>query len=204
MLGSAAKKRAWIALVTATLSEAAALVWVFRGASLSRIAHYTLTPPGNPAGWAAATIVTLLYAAYSMRVLPLVGEYALAPRRWREALGLKLFAVPMAFVTGYFEEAFFRRSIMDAAMHHGAGVISQIIISALSFGVVHGVWALFGGLRAGIGAVVATTILGGFLAAIYIAGERSLLPCAASHIAINLIIEPWLILSATAGRWGRA
>jgi membrane protease YdiL (CAAX protease family) len=204
MLSPTAKRRAWFLLAIATVSEAAALLWILRGATIAKFIHYTLTPPGNSASWMASAAVTVLYAAYSMRGLPLIGEYALTLRRWGEAAGLKLFAVPMALVTGYFEEMFFRRYIMDLALHHAAGSAMQIVISAVIFGAAHGVWALFGGLRAGVGAVISTGILGALLAGTYLIGERSLLPCVVSHIAINLVIEPWLVLSATTGRWNRA
>lgn len=204
MLSPTARRRAWGALAGVTIIEAAALFWILRGATRAKFIHFTLTPPGNAAAWISAAFVTVLYCAYSMRGLPLIGEYALAPRRWHEAIGLKLFAVPMGLVTGYFEELFFRRYIMDVAFHHGASAELQIAYSALSFGAAHGVWALLGGLRAGVGAMIATGVLGALLAATYLLGERSLLPCAASHIAINFVIEPWLVLSATTGRWNRS
>jgi uncharacterized protein len=202
MLESAARRSAWRALASVTAIEAAALAWSFHAASWDRVQHYIFTPPGTLASWAAAGAVTVAYIAYAMRSLSFMRTYAFVPRRWREAIGLRLFAVPMALVTGFFEEAFFRRFVMDWAQHHGAGSVEQIGVSALSFGLVHGVWALFGGFRAGLGATISTAILGAMLAGTYILGERSLLPCAASHIAINLVLEPWLILAATSGRWG--
>ena len=204
MLESAARRRAWPALVGVTIVEGAALAWIFHAARWDRIAHYLFVPPGNAVSWAAALVVTAAYIAYAMNGLPFVRTYAFVPRRWREAPGLKAFAVPMALVTGLFEEMFFRRFVMDIAMQHGAGTAEQIGFSALSFGLAHGVWGLFGGVRAGIGAMISTGVLGGLLAGVYLLGERSLLPCATSHIAINLVLEPWLLLAATSGRWGRA
>jgi membrane protease YdiL (CAAX protease family) len=202
MLESAARRSAWRALLGVTAIEAAALAWSFHAASWPRIARYVFVPPGTSTSWVLAAAVTVLYIGYAMRALSFVRTYAFVPRRWREATGLKLFAVPMAIVTGLFEEMFFRRFVMDFAWQHGAGTAEQVGLSALSFGVVHGVWALFGGFRAGVGATISTAILGGSLAVVYIIGERSLFPCAASHIAINLILEPWLLLAATSGRWG--
>jgi membrane protease YdiL (CAAX protease family) len=204
MLESAARRSAWRAVLGVTVIEAAALAWSFHAASLGTIRHYMFAPSGTTLSWAAAAVVTILYVGYAMNALSFVRTYAFVPRRWREATGLKLFAVPMALVTGIFEEAFFRRFLMDLAQHHGAGIAEQIGLSALAFGLVHGVWALFGGFRAGVGATISTAILGSLLAGVYILGERSLLPCAASHVAINLILEPWLILAATSGRWGAA
>ncbi|HUO94072.1 MAG TPA: CPBP family glutamic-type intramembrane protease [Rhizomicrobium sp.] len=204
MLESAAKRSAWRALVAVTAIEGAAIAWSFHAASWQKILHYVFTPPGIPASWAAAAGVTVLYIAYAMRSLSFMRTYAFVPRRWREAIGLRLFAVPMALVTGFFEEAFFRRFIMDWFAQHGAGAAEQVGVSAVSFGLVHGVWALFGGFRAGLGATISTAVLGAMLAGTYLLGERALLPCAASHIAINLVLEPWLILAATSGRWGAA
>jgi CAAX protease family protein len=204
MLESAARRRAWPALVGVTVIEGAALAWIFHAARWDRIAHYIFSPPGTAASWAAALAITAAYIAYAMNGLSFVRTYAFVPRRWREAPGLKAFAVPMALVTGLFEEIFFRRSVMDYAMQHGAGAAMQVVYSAVIFGLAHGVWGLFGGVRAGVGAMISTGILGGLLAGTYLLGERSLLPCAASHIAINLVLEPWLLLAATSGRWGRA
>ena len=204
MLESAARRRAWPALIGVITIEGAALALIVRAAGWERFAHYIFVPPGNTASWAAALAVAIAYIAYAMNGLSFVRTYAFVPRRWREAPGLKLFAVPMALVTGLFEEIFFRRFVMDYAMQHGAGATMQIGYSALSFGIVHGIWGLLGGARAGIGAMISTGILGGLLAGVYLLGERSLLPCAASHIAINLVLEPWLLLAATSGRWGRA
>jgi membrane protease YdiL (CAAX protease family) len=202
MIESAARRSAWRAVLAVTVVEAAALAWSFHAASSEKIARYVFVPSGTSLGWIAAAGVTILYVGYAMRALSFVRTYAFVPRRWREATGLKLFAVPMALVTGLFEEMFFRRFLMDLAQHHGAGAAEQVGVSALSFGLVHGVWALFGGFRAGVGATISTAVLGAGLAGVYILSERSLLPCATSHIAINLILEPWLILAATSGRWG--
>jgi membrane protease YdiL (CAAX protease family) len=203
VLDAAAKRRAWGAMIGATVTEGAALWWIFRDDSWSAVLHYTLTPPGNLASWFAGAVAVLVYCGYSARALPVVGRYAIAVSRWREAPVLKLFALPMAIVTGFLEEVFFRRYLMDLALHDGFGAALQIVISALAFGAVHGVWALIGGVRAGIGAMAATTVMGALLAAVYLLAGRSLLPCAASHIAISAILEPWLILSATSARWGR-
>src|ERR1700679_166564 len=201
MIESAARRSAWRAVLAVTVVEAAALAWSFHAASSEKIARYVFVPSGTSLGWIAAAGVTILYVGYARRALSFVRTYAFVPRRWREATGLKLCAVPMALVTGLFEEMFFRRFLMDLAQHHGAGAAEQVGVSALSFGLVHGVWALFGGFRAGVGATISTAVLGAAHAGVYILSERSLLPCATSHIVINLILEPWLILSATSGRW---
>lgn len=203
MRASTAKRSAWRVLCGITLAESAALIWVFGGASTSRLSHYLLSPPGNGLAWTGASLTAIAYIVYAMLGLPFVRRHALSPDTWGEVAGLRAFAVLMALVTGLFEEVFFRKSLMDWVMRTGDGAVLQIAISAVIFGLVHGVWALFGSVRSGIGAVLSTSALGVALGLVYIAGGRSLLPCAAAHIAINLVLEPWLILAATSASWGR-
>jgi uncharacterized protein len=113
--------------------------------------------------------------------------------------------VPMALISGFFEEAFFRKTLMDIAQHHGAAIATQIAVSALAFGAVHAVWGVMGGsLRGALGAMLATSALGAALAVVYILGGRSVAPCIAAHIAINLLIEPWLIITAATRSWTRS
>ena len=64
----------------------------------------------------------------------------------------------MALISGFFEEAFFRKFLVDRAMHSGQSIFLQIAFSALAFGAVHAVWGLMGGrIRGAIGAMTATT-----------------------------------------------
>jgi uncharacterized protein len=116
---------------------------------------------------------------------------------------LKALAIPMAFVSGIFEEFFFRAFLMNLAQRDGWSSLGQVLFSAVSFGLAHGVWGLFGrSLRVAVGAAVATGLLGAALAYVYLVGGRSVAPCAFAHVLINLVIEPWLILSAAANKWG--
>ena len=72
---------------------------------------------------------------------------------------LKLLALGVAVVAGILEEIAFRPLLMNALQHRGAGRFIQVLASAIAFGIVHGIWAIFGGhLRAGIGAVAATSV----------------------------------------------
>ena len=50
-----------------------------------------------------------------------------------------------------------------------------------------------------IGAMLATAYLGLMLAITYALGRRSLMPVVAAHAAIDMIIEPWLMLFAVSG-----
>jgi len=158
---------------------------------------------GTPLAWVLAAIVFLLYARHTLWSSPLI-------RAWRwQWHPLRFLAIPMAVVTGIFEEAFFRRFLMDFAAHHSLAIAAsftlQVAVSALGFGVVHAIWGLAGGSVAGAGwAMYYTTLLGAGLAIVYLVGGRALWPCIAVHIAINLLCEPWMILSAASGSWNRA
>jgi membrane protease YdiL (CAAX protease family) len=110
----------------------------------------------------------------------------------------------MALLTGFFEEAFFRKTVMDIALQHGQGAVLQVGISALVFGAAHAIWVVFGGkLRAALAIVISTSLLGGLLAVVYLFGGRSVGPCIAAHIGLNLFLEPWMIMSSVTGSWGR-
>lgn len=77
-------------------------------------------------------------------------------------------------------------------------------MSAVAFGLAHGAWALVGrDFRSALLAIVSTSLLGLSLAIIYLAAGRNLGPCILAHVTINVVIEPWLMLSAVSGRWGR-
>jgi membrane protease YdiL (CAAX protease family) len=87
--------------------------------------------------------------------------------------------------------------VMDRMQNAGANIALQIAVSALLFGVVHGLWGLFArDKKFLLGAVASTTALGLLLAIIYVVGSRNVLPAIAAHMTINLFIEPWLVLSA--------
>jgi membrane protease YdiL (CAAX protease family) len=101
---------------------------------------------------------------------------------------------------GILEEIAFRSLLMNALQRHGIGVVLQVIVSALAFGLAHGVWAFFGGhVRAGVGAVTATSLLGAALAGVYVIAGRSVAPCVFAHFLLDLFVEPGLILAAVQG-----
>jgi membrane protease YdiL (CAAX protease family) len=205
MLDSRATPIVWAFMIGVIVSEGAALVFSFRVKAnwFTGLLHYAATPAGTPQAWALAALVTVLYAGYAAMGSPVIGRHMLRPASWRPYAALRLVAVPMALISGFFEEAFFRKMLMDWAGGHS--VVVQIALSALVFGAAHAIWGVIGGnLRAAAGAMIATTILGGALAAVYIVGGRSIGPCIAAHVAINLLIEPWLIVTAATNGWRRA
>ena len=71
---------------------------------------------------------------------------------------------------------------MDWTLAIGLGAMMQVFFSAVAFGVPHGIWAFFrGSFAAGLGAILATGILGGMLAIVYLLSNRNLGPCIAAH-----------------------
>jgi membrane protease YdiL (CAAX protease family) len=110
----------------------------------------------------------------------------------------------VAITAGLCEEAIFRKLLMDSIQRHGASPIMQALASAAAFGCAHGIWgANRGSARAAAGAIVATGLVGGALAAVYIAGHRILAPCVFSHFIINVLAEPGLVLAAVRGEMGQ-
>jgi membrane protease YdiL (CAAX protease family) len=150
----------------------------------------------NAPAWIAAAITAAVFVGLSIR-LPSVRANLL------RFSSLKILALAVAVAAGILEEVMFRKWLMDAIATRGGGVLAQIIASATVFGVLHGVWGLFGGsARAAAGATVVTSLLGGALAIVYVVGGRSLAPCIAAHFTINALLEPGLVLAATRREMG--
>ena len=147
--------------------------------------------------WILATITAIAYVLYTMKAIPLV----LAKQK--EISLFKLLGILSAVVGGIVEEVFFRRWIMDMLMSGGIAPILQVIISGIAFGLVHTSWTLLAkrDSKATLPVIISTSILGIFLAIIYLAGGRNLGPCIFAHVLINIVIEPWLMLSAVSGKW---
>jgi membrane protease YdiL (CAAX protease family) len=150
-----------------------------------------------PLAWILATITAIAYVLYTMKAIPLV----LAKQK--EISLFKLLGILTAVVGGIVEEVFFRRWIMDMLMSRGVAPILQVIISGVVFGLAHASWTLLAkrDFKATLPAIISTSILGIFLAIIYLAGGRNLGPCIFAHVLINIVIEPWLMLSAVSGKW---
>jgi membrane protease YdiL (CAAX protease family) len=150
-----------------------------------------------PLAWILATIIAIAYVLYTMKAIPLV----LANQR--EISWFKLLGILSAVVGGIVEEVFFRRWTMDMFMKGGFNPILQVIISGVAFGLAHTSWTLLAkrDFKVTLPAIISTSILGIFLAIIYLAGGRNLGPCIFAHVLINIVIEPWLMLSAVSGKW---
>jgi hypothetical protein len=150
-----------------------------------------------PLAWVLATITAIAYVLYTMKAIPFVASMQ------REISLFKLLGILSSVVGGIVEEVFFRRWIMDMCMSGGFIPILQVIISGIAFGLAHWSWTLLAkrNFKATLPAILSTSILGIFLAIIYLAGGRNLGPCIFAHVLINIVIEPWLMLSAVSGKW---
>lgn len=149
-----------------------------------------------PWAWTLAALVVLTYIAYTFWAVPFVKDHATS------LTGLKLFAIPLALVSGTLEELLFRKFLMDWLDALGVVSILQVLATALAFGLAHSLWALFSqDARIILPVVAATTTLGAALGVTYLLANRNALPVITAHIAINLVIEPWLLLSSVNGQW---
>jgi uncharacterized protein len=141
--------------------------------------------------WIISLLITIGYLAYTFRAVPLVRK------KQKEISVFKVIGLCSGLIAGIIEELLFRRWLMDFAMNNGIGIILQIAISGVSFGIFHAVWSLPGGtIKFGLRATLSTTVLGLLLAVLFIIGQRNIGPCIASHCVISMTIEPWLLLAA--------
>ena len=147
--------------------------------------------------WILATITAIAYVLYTMKAIPFVASMQ------HEMSLFKLLGILTAVVGGIVEEVFFRRWFMDNFMSAGFNPILQVVISGVAFGLAHTSWTLLAkrDFKVTLPAIISTAILGVFLAIIYLAGGRNLGPCIFAHVLINIVIEPWLMLSAVSGKW---
>jgi membrane protease YdiL (CAAX protease family) len=147
-------------------------------------------PPIPWFAWVLGAAIALIYGALSMASLPFIRAHLF------DLTALKLMSVLFAVVTGMFEELFFRKWLMDALAEHGWSIAVQILASGIGFGVAHAIWGLLGrNVTAAGKSMLFTTGMGLALAIVYSLAGRQLAPAVWSHIAINLIIEPWLMLA---------
>ncbi|MHB8107701.1 MAG: CPBP family intramembrane glutamic endopeptidase [Candidatus Cryosericum sp.] len=151
----------------------------------------------SPIAWILATIVGIVYVLYTMRAVPFVASMQ------REISLFKLLGILAAVVGGIVEEVFFRRWVMDMLMSRGFASAFQVAISGIVFGLAHASWTLLAkrNLKSSLPAIISTSILGVLLAITYLAGGRNLGPCIFAHVLINIVVEPWLMLSAVSGKW---
>ena len=146
--------------------------------------------------WVLALIVAFAYILYTFKRIPLVKAMQ------AEVSLFKCIGILAALASGLMEEVIFRRWLMDVLAYIGYGEVVQVISSAVLFGLGHGIWLFFKGeIRFAIPAIGSTTMLGAALAIVYLVSGRNLGPCILAHAFINMVIEPWLMLSSVSGEW---
>lgn len=149
---------------------------------------------GSVLAWILAALTAIAYA-WSAASISTVRAYMF------KLDGLKALAVLAAVGAGVIEEVVFRKLLMDYLLAQGYGPVTQVAVSAIAFGVVHVVWGVKS-RAAAVNAVVSTTLLGAALGVVYLVADRSLAPCVAAHVAIDVLIEPGLMLAAVQDRLG--
>ena len=166
-------------------------MWLsFRRFTIAQTFHLYLPVGASWVGWASSFFVAALFVAHSCWRYPQVAHHMF------DAVPLKVLAVPFAIVTGSMEELWFRMQAMNWSATHGQGPVLQVLTSAAFFGLVLAVWGAFARRwMAALTAMAATSVLGIGLGAVYLASGRHVGPCMGAHIVINLLLEPWLLLS---------
>jgi uncharacterized protein len=190
-----AVRRSWIFLLVA-LALYGWGTWALatgrRGVSeLPRLLGIGVENPGHPLGWALAALVAIVFCWMGMRGYPLIREHLFD---WS---AMKAAAIVFAMGSGIIEEVWFRQVPMDWLQVRGWSALTQVLIVALVFGAMHGVWgAAARNVRVALASVAATGLLGAGLAVVYLAAGRVVAPCIWSHAAINMVLEPWLLVAA--------
>jgi CAAX protease family protein len=190
-----AERKAGLLLAAIVAVEGA---WVlmnlyFSGWRFIRYLGFASGLTGHLAGWIAGSIIAVMFIVQSTR-LPSVRQHLF------HLSYLKLLALAVAITAGILEEVMFRRWTMNWLMTHGQGAVVQVLGAGLLFGLLHGIWGLIGkSMRAALGAIAVTGVLGALLGLAFLLAGRSLAPCVTAHFLINLFVEPGVVLAAIRG-----
>jgi hypothetical protein len=84
-------------------------------------------PAGTVAAWCLGGAVTAGYVLYAATRSSVIRSFAFRPAAWGHLLALRLVAIPMAFVTGFFEEVFYRKIVMVVAANHASSPLLQTV-----------------------------------------------------------------------------
>ena len=151
-----------------------------------------------PLAWILATITAIAYVLYTMKAIPLLLQVSSKKSRCLNSLGFS-----RRWSAALSKKSFFDVGSWICSCREVLTPILQVIISGVAFGLAHTSWTLLvkRDFKVTLPAILSTSILGIFLAIIYLAGGRNLGPCIFAHVLINIVIEPWLMLSAVSGKW---
>lgn len=187
---AARRRTAWLAAGVIATFAAALLVWARRDPG-GFAAELGIGADIPARGWLAAALVAATYTAYTLWAVPQVRP-VVSEIYWFRAL-----AVPLAVGSGLVEEMFFRHILMTWFADGGLGTVPQVLLSALVFAAVHTIWVVFGRSWAAVLPILLSTFaLGVLMSLVYLASDRVVLPAVIAHAAINLVIEPGLLLNS--------
>jgi uncharacterized protein len=146
--------------------------------------------------WILAIVVATLMAGSALASFGKPAQLLTDWSFYRISLGLVL-----GGSAGICLEMIFRGFVMTQARDAGLPVILQITLSAVLFTLALNrmAWSGFPGhpeFWAVVGTTASSTVLGVALAIIYVIGNRSLNPAIAAHAAIDMVVEPGMILMA--------
>jgi hypothetical protein len=175
----------WIA------SAVAVLLLRTRGQSLADIGW---RQPSSSRGWLLAMGLTVFYVGGA---LGSVGGQAHLLSDWsfyRVSLG-----IVMGLSAGVCGEVIFRGFVINQARDAGLPVSLQVLLSAALFGVALSRFGWGGSpVVPGVGIILAVTgataLLGVAFSGVYFASGQSLTPAIAAHTAIDLILQPGVLL----------
>lgn len=156
------------------------LAWLLRRRGLT-LADIGMGRQTTSLAIASGVIVALLYAGVTVAGNPIVAANVFEPS-WLKLLAI----IATGLVAGVVEETIFRGYVMDTLARLGRGRVVQVLVSAVTYSLVH---------PSGPLALLFTFVLGAALAVVFLIGGRSLTPVILSHGLVNVIIEPGLFLS---------
>ncbi|KOS62801.1 CPBP family intramembrane metalloprotease [Lysinibacillus agricola] len=191
-------KTSWILVSISTMLTASIIFWFFNNPEgfIENGVGFRTDVFSNIFIWIFTLFIIMGYIAYTIIALPFVKAH-LFTISW-----LKVIGIWAAIVAGIVEEVVFRHLLMEYLLTIGASAVTQILTSGILFGIAHSVWVLMrGDWKFAFPAIISTTILGSLLAMLYIMAGRSTFAPIVAHILINMVIEPWLMLSAVSGKW---
>ena len=139
-------------------------------------------------GWRTNTNATAIFLGITFSVGYVIWTFTnpLISQNAMEISFFKVFGIFVGAIGAIVEEMVFRGFVLTELLEAKVSTTIQIFISGLAFALIH--------IGFNITGIIITFIMGMALAVIYIVGRRSLTPVIISHVIINILIEPWLLL----------
>jgi hypothetical protein len=174
---------------------AIALLWfVLRPAELDESVAATRVS-SNAEGWSIALVIIAVEAVVMYGFVLDVGWSALEPN----AVNVTGSMAPL--MDGVTQEVFFRGYLILRLARAGFGPFAQLLFSSVAFSAIHLGYAGEGWSEA-LPSLLGTMGLGAALGWAFIRGGYSLRPPIVAHMAILVLVQPWLALAAGAEALG--